>query len=288
MRIPDLLKGLDRPFVSVELLPPRRDTEQEPFWRAVEKIKRMKPLFAAVTCGAGGKGSVGTLAVARDLAESHGFTVMPHITCVHTAQTGLEPQLDAVRACGIRNALAVRGDFPEDAPRPPRALAHASDLVERILELAPDLAVGVAAYPDGHPQSGSLAEDIGFLKFKFDAGASFGVTQLFFDNRRYFDMVDRLAALGCDKPVIPSVLPVRTMGQIKRVTSLCDAPVPGKILAVVEDAYDKGGDEAVREYGVALAARQVADLLENGAPGVHLYPFNQPDMCAEILERAGL
>ncbi|MEF2231588.1 MAG: methylenetetrahydrofolate reductase [Pseudodesulfovibrio sp.] len=288
MRIPDLLKGLGRPFVSMELLPPRKEAEQEIFWRAVEKIKRMKPLFAAVTCGAGGTGSVGTLAVARDLAEDHGFTVMPHVTCVHTAQIGLAGQIDAIRACSIRNALAVRGDFPEDAAEPPKGLAHASDLVERILELAPELAVGVAAFPDGHPQSASLAEDIGFLKYKLDSGASFAVTQLFFDNRRYFDMIDRLAALGCHKPVIPSVLPVRTLGQIKRVTSLCDAPIPGKILSLLEAAHDKGGDAAVREKGVDIAAAQIAGLLENGAPGVHLYPFNQPDMCAEILSRAGL
>ncbi|WP_419786318.1 methylenetetrahydrofolate reductase [Pseudodesulfovibrio sp.] len=288
MHIPELLRGLDRPFVSVELLPPRKEAEQTVFWTAVEKIKRMKPLFAAVTCGAGGKGSVGTLTVARDLAEKHGFTVMPHITCVHAAQTGLESQLDTIRACGIRNALAIRGDFPEDSPRPPKGLAHASDLVEHILELAPDLSIGVAAYPDGHPESASLAEDIGFLKFKLDAGATFGVTQLFFDNRRYFDMIDRLAALGCHKPIIPSVLPVRTLGQIKRVTSLCDAPVPGKILAGAEAAYEKGGDAAVREFGTSLAARQIADLLQNGAPGVHLYPFNQPDMCADILERVGV
>jgi len=254
----------------------------------VESIKQMKPLFAAVTCGAGGKGSVGTLAVARDLAEDHGFTVMPHITCVHTAQTGLAGQIEAIRACGIRNALAVRGDFPEDMVEPPRGLAHASDLVERILELDPELAVGVAAFPDGHPQSASLAEDIGFLKFKLDAGASFAVTQLFFDNRRYFDMVERLGALGCHKPVIPSVLPVRTLGQIKRVTALCDAPIPGKILAGFEAAWDKGGDAAVQEKGIEVAAAQIADLLENGAPGVHLYPFNQPGMCAEILSRAGL
>lgn len=288
MRIPDLLKGLDRPFISVELLPPRRETEQDGFWQAVESIKQMKPLFAAVTCGAGGSGSVGTLATSRDLAEKHGFTVMPHITCVHAAQVGLREQVDAIRACGIRNALAVRGDFPAGMETPPKGLAHASDLVERIHEIDPDLAVGVAAYPDGHPESRSIAEDVSFLKHKLDAGASFGVTQLFFDNRRYFDMIDRLAALGCHKPVIPSVLPVRSLGQIRRFMELCDAPVPGKFLAGLEAAHAKGGNDAVREYGIGMAAAQVAGLLENGAPGVHLYPFNRASMCLEVIRRAGL
>ncbi len=167
----------------------------------------MKPLFAAVTCGAGGKGSVGTLATSRNLAEKHGFTVMPHVTCVHTKESDLKSQLDEIQSCGIRNVLAVRGDFPAGMESAPKGLRYASDLVKRIGELAPKLAVGVAAYPDGHPESRSILEDIGFLKHKLDAGAAFGVTQLFFDNRRYFDMVDRLAAMGCDKPIIQACCP---------------------------------------------------------------------------------
>lgn len=288
MRIPDLIQGLDQPFISVELLPPRGDKELPGFWEAVEKMKSMKPLFAAVTCGAGGKGTVGTLKTSRGLAEEHGFTVMPHVTCVHSELGELQGQLDAIRECGIRNVLAVRGDFPEGMESAPEGLRYASDLVGHINEMAPDLAVGVAAYPDGHPESGSILEDIGFLKHKLDAGATFGVTQLFFDNRRYFDMVERLAAMGCHKPVIPSVLPVRTLGQIKRVMELCDAPVPGKFLHAIEDAHDKGGNDAVKEYGIKMAAAQVSDLLENGAPGVHIYPFNKAEMCVEVMERAGL
>lgn len=288
MWIPNLIDSLDRPFVSIELLPPRKEAEQTGFWQTVERLKAMKPLFAAVTCGAGGKGAVGTLETSRNLAEKHGLTVMPHVTCVHTNLRDLNDQLDAVQACGIRNVLAVRGDFPAGMESAPKGLRYASDLVEKIAEHAPDLAVGVAAYPDGHPESRSIIEDIGFLKHKLDKGAAFGVTQLFFDNRRYFDMVDRLAAMGCDKPIIPSVLPVRSLGQIKRVMELCDAPVPGKFLSAIEDAHAKGGDDAVREYGIGMAATQLADLLENGAPGVHLYPFNRADMCLEIIERAGL
>lgn len=288
MRIPDLISGLDRPFISIELLPPRRDAEMDGFWNTVEKLKNMKPLFAAVTCGAGGKGAVGTLQTSRDLAESHGFTVMPHITCVHSKLSGLQDQLNEIQSCGIRNVLAVRGDFPAGIDSAPKGLRYASDLVAKINDMAPELAVGVAAYPDGHPESRSILEDIGFLKHKLDAGASFGVTQLFFDNRRYFDMIDRLAAMGCDKPVIPSVLPVRSLGQIKRVMELCDAPVPGKFLSAIEDAHAKGGDDAVKEYGINMAAAQVSGLLENGAPGVHIYPFNRAEMCVEVMQRAGL
>lgn len=288
MHIPDLIKSLDRPFISVEFLPPRKESEMPGFWGAVDKIKAMKPLFAAVTCGAGGKGSVGTLHTSRDLAEEHGFTVMPHVTCVHSKLSSLQGQLDEIKACGIRNVLAVRGDFPAGIESAPKGLRYASDLVERIQEMAPELAVGVAAYPDGHPESATILEDIGFLKNKLDAGASFGVTQLFFDNRRYFDMCERLAAMGCDKPIIPSVLPVRTLGQIKRVMELCDAPVPGKFLSAIESAHDKGGNDAVKQYGIKMAADQIRNLLENGAPGVHIYPFNRAEMCVEVMEKAGL
>lgn len=213
---------------------------------------------------------------------------MPHVTCVHTKVSELKDQLDEIHACGIRNVLAVRGDFPVGMQSAPKGLRYASDLVERVRELAPELAIGVAAYPDGHAESRSILEDIGFLKHKLDKGASFGVTQLFFDNRRYFDMVDRLAAMGCDKPIIPSVLPIRSLGQIKRVMELCDAPVPGKILSNIESAYDKGGDDAVMEYGVKLAAKQLGDLVRNGAPGVHIYPFNRAEMCLDVVRRAGL
>ncbi len=286
--IPNLIDALGRPFVSIELLPPRKEAEQAGFWQAVDRLKSMKPLFAAVTCGAGGQGAVDTLEISRNLAEDHGFTVMPHVTCVHSDLGGLKDRLDAIRACGIRNVLAVRGDFPSGMESAPRGLSHASDLVERITELAPDLAVGVAAYPDGHPESRSIREDIGFLKFKLDRGAAFGVTQLFFDNRRYFDMVERLGAMGCDKPVIPSILPVRSLGQIKRVMELCDAPVPGKFLSAIEAAHIKGGDQAVQEYGVNMAAAQLSDLLEKGAPGVHIYPFNKAELCLEVVRRAGL
>lgn len=288
MRIPDLIRGLDRPFVSIELLPPRWETEQSGFWTTVEKLKNMKPLFAAVTCGAGGTGAVGTLETSRNLAEGHGFTVMPHVTCVHSKLHELQNQLDAIKACSIRNVLAVRGDFPAGMESAPRGLRYASDLVGHIADMAPDLAVGVAAYPDGHPESRSILEDIGFLKHKLDAGAAFGVTQLFFDNRRFFDMVDRLTAMGCDKPIIPSVLPVRSLGQIKRVMELCDAPVPGNILSDIESAHTKGGDDAVRQYGITLAAKQITRLLENGAPGVHIYPFNRADMCVAVMQQAGL
>jgi len=288
MWIPNLIESLGRPFISIELLPPRRDAEKSSFWQTVDRLKSMKPLFAAVTCGAGGKGAVGTLETSRNLAEERGFTVMPHVTCVHTRLRDLQEQLDNIQSCGIKNVLAVRGDFPAGMASPPKGLRYASDLVEQIRNMAPNLAVGVAAYPDGHPESRSIVEDIGFLKHKLDAGASFGVTQLFFDNRRYFDMVDRLAAMGCDKPIIPSVLPVRSMGQIKRVMELCDAPVPGKFLSAIEAAHAKGGDDAVKEYGINMAAAQISGLLENGAPGVHIYPFNRAEMCEEVVKRAGL
>jgi len=288
MHIPDMIQELERPFISVELLPPRQDREQNAFWNAVETMKTMNPLFTAVTCGAGGSGSMGTLKTSCELVQGHGLTVMPHVTCVHSQLSGLKHHLENIQIGGIRNVLAVRGDYPAGVESAPEGLRYASDLVERIGELAPDVAVGVAAYPDGHPESKSILEDIRFLKHKLDAGAAFGVTQLFFDNRRYFDMIDRLAAMGCNKPVIPSILPVRSMGQIKRVMELCDAPVPGKFLHAIEAAHAKGGDDAVKEYGIGMAADQISSLLENGAPGVHLYPFNRAEMCVEVMQRAGL
>lgn len=287
MNIPALAAGCE-PFISVEFFPPRSESMLDGFHETVEKLMRIRPVFAAVTCGAGGGGATGTLKTARDLIEQHGLTVMPHITCVQNSADNVKRLVAQIRECGIRNVLAVRGDFPEGYDPNAQELAHASDLVRLIRSVDADLNIGIAAYPDLHPESGDTEEELYYLRTKFDAGADFGVTQLFFDNRRYFDMVNRLAEKGCRKLIIPSVLPIRSLGQIKRLMQLCSTPIPGSLLARLEAAHDKGGDNAVREVGAEFAAEQLRGLIAGGAPGVHLYPFNRADLCLEVVERSGI
>lgn len=287
MGIPEKVRG-DNPFISLEFFPPRTGEAIPAFCNTVERLMRLKPLFAAITCGAGGAGATNTMKTGRDLAEKHGLTVMPHVTCVQNSVGSIESLVAEIRECGFRNVLAVRGDFPDGLDAAPEGLKYASDLVRRIGEVDPHLNVGVAAYPDAHPESPSIQDDIHFLLHKFELGASFAVTQLFFDNRKYFDMLDRLAQKGCTKLVIPSVLPVRSLGQVRRLMQICSTPIPGKLLAAIEEADAKGGDDAVREVGADFAAAQLRSLVDQGAPGVHLYPFNRAGLCLDVVERAGL
>lgn len=262
------------PFLSLEFFPPRNADALPGFLQTAHKLKSLRPLFAAVTCGAGGGGATGTLETTTRLADELGFTVMPHVTCVHNTPESARQLVRDFRKNGIRNALAVRGDFPEDMDAAPEGLRHASDLAAIMLDEAPEMAVGVAAYPDAHPESETFMHDVEVLKFKLDS-ASFAVTQLFFDNRRYFDLVDRLRSLGCTKPVIPGVLPIRSLGQIRRLMTLCSTPIPGDLLAKIEAADAEGGDAAVRELGVEHAVEQLKGLVEGGAPGIHLYPLDR-------------
>ncbi|WP_147819854.1 methylenetetrahydrofolate reductase [Salidesulfovibrio onnuriiensis] len=287
MGIPEQIRG-DNPFISLEFFPPRTTEAVPAFCETVERLMRLKPLFAAVTCGAGGGGATTTLQTARDLAEQYGITVMPHVTCVRNSVESVESLVAEIRECGFRNVLAVRGDFPEGQESAPEGLQYASDLVRRIRELDTGLNVGVAAYPDAHPESPSIESDIDSLLRKFESGASFAVTQLFFDNRKYFDLVERLARKGCSRLVIPSVLPIRSLGQVRRLMKICSTPIPGKLLAALEEADARGGDAAVREVGADYAAAQVRSLVDQGAPGVHLYPFNRAGLCLDVVERAGL
>lgn len=277
----------DTPFLSLEFFPPRSAEAMPKFLRSAEKLKTLSPLFAAVTCGAGGGGATGTLETTSRLANDLGFTVMPHVTCVHNTPESARELVREFRKAGIYNALAVRGDFPDGTESAPEGLRHASDLAAIMLDEAPDMAIGVAAYPDAHPESGTFQHDLEVLKFKLES-ASFAVTQLFFDNRRYFDLVDRLNALGCHKPIIPGVLPIRSLGQIRRLMTLCSTPIPGDLLARIEAADAEGGDAAVRELGVEHAVEQLKGLVKGRVPGIHLYPFNQADLCLELAERAGL
>ncbi|SKA91462.1 5,10-methylenetetrahydrofolate reductase (NAD(P)) [Paucidesulfovibrio gracilis DSM 16080] len=287
-RIPDLIRP-GTPFVSFEFFPPRDEEARQRMLRVGEELKVLHPLFVSVTCGAGGGGGRGTLQAANMLHTALGYRVMPHLTCCGLEPKGVDDALAQFQANGINNVLALRGDGTDgNGPDGDAPLQHASDLVEHIRKSYPDIALGVAAYPEPHPQSPSVQADIDMLRFKLDAGSDFGVTQLFFDNRRYFDMVERLADQGCHKPVIPGIMPLRTMASARRILSLCGAAIPGNLYAALEKAHAQGGDDAVREVGTAHAVQQVQGLLNGGAPGIHLYPLNQSSQCLDVAQQAGL
>jgi methylenetetrahydrofolate reductase (NADPH) len=274
MRIDDLLAS-QRPVFSIEFFPPKTEEGLAQLYAAVEALKPLEPDYVSVTYGAGGANRDGTVEVAERIKSEHGLEVMAHLSCVGETQEGLAAILERFAAIGVENVLALRGDPPrgeEEFRPPPDGLSSAAELTGFITGRH-DFAIGGACFPEVHPEAESLEADLRYLKTKVDAGASFLITQLFFDNRVYFDFVAAARERGIDVPIIPGVIPITSFGQVARICDLCDASIPGDLAAAMESL---GGDEeAERLLGVAYAARQCEELLARGAPGIHFYALNR-------------
>ncbi len=286
MKIIDLIQP-EQPFISLEYFPPKERAEWPAFFRTVERLAYLKPLFASVTYGAGGSTQDASLEIVTRMQREHGLETMAHLTCIGAFRGDVRAFLDRLAEAGVGNVLALRGDLPQDAPpefSACRTLLHASDLVGFIRESHPGMGIGVAGYPETHPEAESPEADLAALKQKLDQGGDFAITQLFFDNQLYFDFVRRVRSLGIQKPIIPGILPVVSLKVIRRITTLCGAAIPADYLAALEEADARGGVAAVQELGVAHARRQAEELLAAGAPGVHLYTLNRADAVLEIAQ----
>jgi len=286
MRIID--KIADAPqFISLEFFPPKDKNEWPAFFQTVERLSRLSPLFASVTYGAGGSSKGDTLELVSRLKNEYGLETMAHLTCVGAYRGELQQFLDELARAEVDNVLALRGDPPKDAPpefSACRTLLHASDLASFIRESHPGIGIGVAGYPETHPEATSPADDLRYLKLKLEQGGDFAITQLFFDNSHYFDFVRRARALGVDKPIFPGILPVVSLKVIQRIVSLCGATLPASYLAELKEADRQGGAAAVQRLGVAHARRQMEELLAAGVPGVHIYTLNRDQAVLELVD----
>ena len=289
MQIGSLIQAAKAPFFSLEFFPPSDETHLPSFYATVEQLRALTPLFVSVTYGAGGARRHNTLAVTAELAR-RGFTTMAHLTCVGAEPESIAAFLRELRAVGVDNVLALRGDPPMNGHWDWKDgyFQHAADLVSFTREHEPDMGIGVAAYPAPHPESPSFALDRRYTADKLRAGADFAVSQLFFDVREYEALVADLRARGLDTPVVPGILPIPSFDSLRRVLSLCGATIPGKLYLSLEEADRKGGAEAVRDAGLDFAVRQICQLLECGAPGIHLYTLNKGDLCLQIAEEVGM
>jgi methylenetetrahydrofolate reductase (NADPH) len=268
----DLLLGQRRPLRSIEFFPPKDDAGVEALRAAAARLKAIAPDFVSVTYGAGGSTRERTAQVSRLLRDDFGFTVMPHLTCVGHSRAELAGIADRIHAEGFRNIMALRGDPPKgnaEFQPAPDGLRYASELVVLLKTRHPDFCLGVAGYPEKHPEAASFESDLANLKHKVDAGATFVTTQLFFDNEVYFRFVERCRAAGIAAPVIPGIMPVLSLKQIQRF----GATVPEDLGRRLELAGDSA--EKVEAVGVDWALSQVRDLLARGAPGYHLYIMNR-------------
>jgi methylenetetrahydrofolate reductase (NADPH) len=276
VRIDEILASTTSPVFSVEFFPPKTEEGRETLFETVEVLRALEPSFFSVTYGAGGATREGTLQTTRAIRDEHGAEAMAHLSCVGETLESLRRIVDRIADAGIENILALRGDPPRgqtDFVQPEGGLGSAAELAGLISETHPEIAIGGACFPEVHPDAPSPEADIAYLKTKVDNGASFLITQLFFDNRSYFDFVPAARAAGIDVPIIPGIMPMTGFRQIARICELCGARIPPALSGAMEAA---GGDERVEfELGVAYAAQQCAELLRHGAPGIHFYALNR-------------
>jgi methylenetetrahydrofolate reductase (NADPH) len=283
MRIDEILAST-RPCLSVEFFPPKTDEGRETLFETVEILRELDPAFFSVTYGAGGATREGTLETTRTIKDQFGVEAMAHLSCVGETAESLGEIVDRIADAGIENILALRGDPPRGESnfvQPEGGLASASELAGMISETHPEIAIGGACFPEVHPEAPSLEADLAYLRTMVDNGATFLITQLFFDNRHYFDFVPAARDAGIDVPIIPGVMPITSYAQIRRFCELCEATIPDPLAAAMEAL---GGDERAEfELGVAFAAQQCAELLREGAPGIHLYALNRWPAARAIL-----
>jgi methylenetetrahydrofolate reductase (NADPH) len=278
----------EKPFYSLEFFPPKEEKDWPAFFATVEQLRSIDPLFVSVTYGAGGSTQHNTLALAGKLKEMR-LETMTHLTCVGADKAKIAAFLRDLRAGGVENVLALRGDPPQGqhADWGRAVFRYASDLVRFVREQDPLMGLAVAGYPAAHPESATFRADRDHTCEKIRAGADFVITQLFFDVREYEDFVRSLRAQGIRIPVIPGVLPIQSLESVRRILALCGANIPGKLYLELEAAHTRGGAAAVKETGIAFAVHQIRRLLEFGAPGIHLYTLNRASTCLRIVEEAG-
>jgi methylenetetrahydrofolate reductase (NADPH) len=274
------------PVFSFEFFPPRTDQGVAALFQAVEALRPMAPAYVCVTYGAGGSTRARTLELVKRLKHEVEVEAMAHVTCVGSSRDELAAVLDELAGAGVHNVMALRGDPPrgETTFTPhPDGFRFASELVAFIRSQPQrwPFCLGAAAYPEGHLETRELVRDMAHLKVKVDAGADFLVTQLFFDNSRYFQFLERARATGIAVPVLPGIMPIQTVEQIERMTKMCGASLPRALRAAIE--VRREDPEAARELGLAFATLQCSDLLRRGAPGIHFYTLNRSPSTRAIL-----
>ena len=282
MRI-DAMLAERRPVFSFEFFPPRTDEGERALFATVSQLRELEPSFVSVTYGAAGSARTRTLDVVKRIRSELDIEPMAHFTCVGATRTELRTVLDAINDLGIDNVLALRGDPPNGSPTftaEPGGLVHGSELVELISGAYP-FCVGAACYPEKHIESASLDDDVRYARLKMDNGATFLITQLFFDNSLYFAFLERARAAGISVPIIPGIMPITNVDQIQRFTSKIGATIPSALLDALVARRDD--PDAVIQLGVAWATLQCAELLSRGAPGVHFYTLNRSPATRAIL-----
>ncbi len=282
MKISELLKK-DTLSLSFEVFPPKTETAFDSVKTATEEIAKLCPSFMSVTYGAGGGTSRYTLKIAENIKHLYGVPTLAHLTCVSSTRETVRERIADMKAAGIQNVMALRGDIPADMEKADRSgwdYHYATELVRELKEADADFCVGGACYPEIHPESADQREDIRRLKEKVEAGCEFLTTQMFFDNNLLYNFLYKIREAGITVPVIPGVMPITNGNQVERAIKLSGSFMPQRFKSLV----DKFGSDpaAMKQAGIAYATDQIIDLYANGITNVHVYSMNKPDVAQKI------
>ncbi len=283
MRVDEIIAAKGEPVFSFEFFPPKSDEGERNLRGALETLGPLAPDFVSVTYGAGGTTRDRTVAITGRISHETSLLPMAHLTCVgHTTQE-IRKVLAALTEAGVHNVLALRGDPPggpgTEWVSTQDGVEYASDLVA-LIKSTEDLSVGVAAFPEGHRDALSLEDDVRVLREKYDAGAEFAVTEMVLRASDYFGLVERAAAAGIDFAIIPGLMPITNLNQIRRMAELSGREVPGDTVARI--SAHEGDPAGIRAEGIAMATELAAELLSRGAPGLHFYTLNRSKATREI------
>ena len=280
MKISDILVE-KTPHLSFEVFPPKTDAAYEGVLKATEAIAELKPSYMSVTYGAGGGTSKNTVKIASHIKDKYNVPSLAHLTCVSSTKEEVHQVIDQLKASGIENILALRGDIPQESEFPlPNHYQYAYELIEDIKSQG-DFCIGAACYPEGHVETEHKKDDISNLKTKVDCGVDFLTTQMFFDNNIFYNFLYRIREKGILVPVLPGIMPITNKKQLRRSMELSGTAVPQRFLAII----DRFGDdpEAMKQAGIAYATDQIIDLIANGINHIHVYSMNKPDVAAAIM-----
>ena len=282
MKIIDIINS-DKLSLSFEVFPPKTETAFESVKTATEEIAKLRPAFMSVTYGAGGGTSKYTLDIAKNIKDLYDVPTLAHLTCVSSTKQTVKEKIAEIKAAGIENVMALRGDIPEALINDDRSkwdYNYALDLIYELKNADPDFCIGGACYPEIHPESPNQKEDIKRLKEKVDAGCDFLTTQMFFDNNLLYNFLYKIREAGITVPVIPGIMPITNGNQVERAMKLSGSFMPQRFKSLV----DKFGDNplAMKQAGIAYATDQIIDLYANGIKNVHVYSMNKPDVAKFI------
>lgn len=281
MKISNILETKKR-SLSFEVFPPKTDSSFDSVREATERIASLSPSFMSVTYGAGGGTSRYTIEIAKNIQNAYSVPTLAHLTCVSSTKNTVRARIEDMRAAGIENVMALRGDIPAGVENMPRDYKYAFELVRELRLSSGDFCIGGACYPEVHPESQSLEEDLMHLKEKVDAGLDFLTTQMFFDNGIYYRFLEKARSSGIIVPIVPGIMPITNIKQVERAITLSGSYMPKRFLSLVEK-FGSDPDEMTKA-GVAYAIEQIADLYDNGVANVHVYTMNKPQVAEAILK----